>query len=312
MKLKEVHIGMYGAVMGLAGLGLTARAAASVWPGVFRAPAYFTEPWVLLGAIALGILLVLYAVKIIRNPQSVKADFTNPMLLGFCGALPLGMSLVGGGIGAYIPALGTALWWAAFALLSAFQVWALLRLLSGGIELGQINPGWLIILVGGIVLPGPGLSLGLAEASRFTFGISATAAPILMALLFYRVIAGPPLPEALRPSWFILLVPPSLIYANGIALYPELGFLEMLFPFALALAAALLAVSRRFLRWPFGPPWWAFTFPLDALAYAAARYAQDHPGPLWQGVCGATLLLATFFVALVLWKTLRSAASRPA
>ena len=38
---------MYGAVMGLAGLGLTARAAAPVWPGVFRAPAYFTEPWVL-------------------------------------------------------------------------------------------------------------------------------------------------------------------------------------------------------------------------------------------------------------------------
>jgi len=312
VKLKDVHIGMYGAVMGLAGLGLTARAAASVWPGVFRAPAYFTEPWVLLGAIALGILLVLYAVKILRSPQSVKADFTNPMLVGFCGALPVGMSLVGGGIGAYFPALGTALWWAAFVLLSAFQVWALLRLLSGGIELGQVNPGWLIILVGGIVLPGPGLSLGLAEASRFTFGVSATVAPILMALLFYRVIAGPPLAEALRPSWFILLVPPSLIYANGIALYPELGFLETLFPFALALGAALLAISRRFLRWPFGPPWWAFTFPLDAVAYAAARYAQDHPGPLWKGVCGATLLLATFFVVLVLWKTLRSAASRPA
>ena len=35
-------------------------------------------------------------------------------------------------------------------------------------------------------------------------------------------------------------------------------------------------------------------------------------GIVMKGVCGATLLLATFFVALVLWKTLRSAASRPA
>jgi tellurite resistance protein len=312
VNLRDVHVGFYGAVMGLAGLGLSARAAASVWPGVFRAPAYFTEPWVLLGTVTLALLLVLYGVKLCSNPQSVKADFTNPMLLGFCGALPVGMSLVAGGVAPYWFLLGEILWWIAFALLLAFQVWALVRLLSGGIELAQINPGWLIILVGGIVLPGPGISLGLAEPSRLIFGVSATAAPILMALLFYRAIAGPPLPEALRPGWFILLVPPSLIYANGISLYPDLQAFEILYPFALVLALALFLYAKAFWRWPFGPPWWAFTFPLDALAYAAARYAQDHPAALWKGICGATLLLATLVVVTVLWRTLHSAASRRA
>ena len=76
------------------------------------------------------------------------------------------------------------------------------------------------------------------------------------------------------------------------------------------LAAALLLYSRKFLRWQFGAPWWAFTFPLDALAYAAARYAQDHPSPLAQAATGATLLAATLAVLIVLWKTVRSAASR--
>jgi tellurite resistance protein len=305
----KIHVGFYGAVMGLAGLGLTARSAVSVWPGVLKAPAYFTETWVLLGLIALTVLVPLYALK---GLASVKADFTDPMLMGFCGALPVGMALVAGGIGPYAHGFAQGLWWTGFALFSAFQLWALVRLLSGGLEPGQINPGWLIILVGGIVLPGPGLSLGLAEASRFSFGISATVAPILMALLFYRVIAGPPVPEALRPTWFILLVPPSLIYVNGLALFPDAIFLENLFYFALALAAALLVVSRGVARWPFGPAWWAFTFPLDALAYAAARYAQDHPAPLWRGVCAATLLLATAAVLIVLWRTLRNAASRRA
>lgn len=305
----KIHIGFYGAVMGLAGLGLTARSAASVWPGVLRAPAYFTEPWVLLGAIALAVLIPLYVLK---GLASLKEDFTNPMLMGFCGALPLGMALVAGGIGPYLPAVAPLLWWAAFALLTVFQVWALVRFLSGGLSIGEINPGWLIILVGGIVIPGPGVSLGLVDPSRFSFGVSATAAPILMALLFYRAIAGPALPEGLRPTWFILLVPPSLIYANGLALFPEVTFLENLFYFALALVAALLVVSRSFLRWPFGPPWWAFTFPLDALAYAAARFAQDHPTPLWRGVCAATLLLATAAVLIVLLRTLRNAASRRA
>ena len=314
MSVKNLPIGMYGAVMGLAGLGLSARAAAPVLPGVFRAPAYFTESWVLLGTIALLILVPAYLVKLFRYPQAVRNDFTNPALLGFCGALPVGMFLVGGGVAPYFFALGNFIWWLGFVLLLAFQVWALSRWLSGGIDLAHINAGWLIIMVGGIVAPGPGIALGHAEASRFIFGISAAAAPILMALLFYRAIIGAPLPEPLRPSWLILLVPPSLIYANGVALYPGVDLLETLFFFGLVLAAALLVLSRSFLRWPFGAPWWAFTFPLDALAYAAARYAQDHPAQLWKGVCAATLLLATFFVSLVLLRTLlamlRSAASR--
>ena len=105
--------------------------------------------------------------------------------------------------------------------------------------------------------------------------------------------AETPLPEVLRPSWFILLVPPSLIYVNGIALYPDFVFVETIFYFGLVLAAALLLYARSFWRWTFGPPWWAFTFPLDALAYAAARYAQDHPGGPWRAIAGAALLLVS-------------------
>jgi len=216
----------------------------------------------------------------------------------------VGMSLVAGGIAPYFAALADMLWWASFALLLAFQVWALARWLSGGIELAQVNAGWLILMVGGIVLPGPGIALGHDEAARFCFSVSASAAPMLMALLFYRAVTGPALPPVLRPTWFILLVPPSLIYANGVALYPDAAFLEALYPFALVLAAALLIYARPLARWPFGPPWWAFTFPLDALAYAAVRYAQEHPSALWKSIAGAALALATLVVTVVLVRTL--------
>ncbi len=298
--------------MGLAGLGLTARAAAPVFPGVLKAPAYFTEPWTVAAVIALLVLLTALAIKLARNPAAVREDFTDPALLGFCGALPVGMTLVAGGIGPYLPAAASALWWAGCALLAAFQVWGVLRLLKGGVELARLNAGWFILLVGGIVVPGPGLALGHAEASRFFFGVSASVAPVLAALLLYRAAVAAPLPEALRPTWFILLVPPSLIYANGLALFPGSQPLESLYFLAVLLAGALLVYARGFLRWPFAPAWWAFTFPLDALAYAALRYAQDHPSPLWRGVAGAALLLATLCVLLVLFRTLRSAASRAA
>lgn len=309
MSVRNLPIGLFGAVMGLVGLGLSARATATVLPGLLRAPAYFTELWVALGTVLFLVVTPLYLVKLVRFPDAVKAEFWSPVTLGFCGAWPVGMSLVAGGIAPYLPAAGHALWWASFALLIALQIFTLYRWLSGGIELAQLNAGWLIVMVGGIVLPGPALALGLAEAARFSFGVSATVAPILMALLLYRAAFGPPLPEPLRPSWFILLVPPSLVYANGVALYQGAFFLENLYFFALVLGVALLAYARGFARWGFAVSWWAFTFPLDALAYAAARYAQEHPEPLWRGVAGATLLAATFFVLAVLWRTLRSGAS---
>jgi tellurite resistance protein len=304
LNLRELPIGMYGAVMGLTGLGLTAREVATVLPGYVRAPAYVTEPWVALGVIAFIVFVPLYVAKLVRYPAAVREEFTSPVQLGFCGALPVGMFLVGGGLAPYYFPLANVIWWLGFALLLAFQVWALSRWLSGSIDLAHINAGWLIIMVGGIVAPGPGIALGHADPSRFIFGISAAAAPILMALLFYRAIIGVPPPERLRPSWFILLVPPSLIYANGLALYPGTQLLEALYFFALVLAAALLIVSRNLQRWPFGASWWAFTFPLDALAYAAARYAQDHPTPVWHALTAVTLLLATAFVVLVLLKSL--------
>jgi len=310
--LKNVHVGMYGAVMGLAGLGLTARAAATLFPGALRAPAYFTELWVALGMVALLTVLPLYFLKLFASPLAVKGDFTDTGLVGFTGALPVGMTLVAGGIGSYLPALGDALWWAGCALFAAFAAWALMRWLSGSVELAKLNAGWLIVLVGGIVVPGPGIALGHAEASRYFFGFSACAAGLLMPLLLYRAGTEKPLAEALRPTWFILLVPPSLIYANGIALYPQALFLENLFFFATLLAAALFACSRGLAGWPFGAPWWAFTFPLDAFAYAAVRYAHAHPSPLWKGVAALALAAATLFVALVLARTVRSAASRAA
>jgi len=310
LSVRNLPVGLFGAVMGLVGLGLSARATATVLPGFLRAPAYFTEVWVALGTLLFLVVTPLYLVKLVRFPQAVRAEFWSPVTLGFCGAWPVGMSLVAGGIAPYLPGTGQALWWASFALLLGFQTFTLYRWLSGGIELAQLNAGWLIVMVGGIVLPGPAIALGLAEEARFTFGVSATVAPILMALLLHRAAFAPALPEPLRPSWFILLVPPSLIYANGVALYQGAFFLENLYFFGLVLLAALLLYSRNFLKWSFAVSWWAFTFPLDALAYAAARYAQDHPGPLWRGLAGATLALATFFVLVVLWRTIRSAASQ--
>src|SRR4030095_11435887 len=54
--LRYLSGGLFGAGMGLSGLVLSARAAATALPGIVRAPAYFTEPWAALGALAFVLL----------------------------------------------------------------------------------------------------------------------------------------------------------------------------------------------------------------------------------------------------------------
>lgn len=302
--LKSLPVSLFGAVMGLAGLGLACRGAAPV----VTLPPGFSEIWVWLGALALAILLPAYLLKLLRHPGAVRDEFTNPAQLGFCATLPMSLTLVAGGVAVYSRDLAEALWWPGVVLMCAFQVWALQRWISGGIELAQVNGSWMIMLIGGVVFPGPGLALGHDEASLFMFGIAVAACPVVTGLVFYRTVVGPPLPEALRPTWFIFLVPPSLIYANGAALSMEpagIG-LQAAFYIALALAPALLLASAGLNRWPFGVPWWAFTFPLDALASATAHYARGHPSGPWAVTAGLTLAIAVFFVAMVLIRSVKA------
>lgn len=306
MKLRSLPIGLYGAVMGLAGLGLAARAAAPLFPGVFRAPAYFTEPWIALAVLVFLFLLVSYSMKIGLHFDEVRSEFTNPAQMGFCAALPVGMTILAAGLAPYLPGVADALWWTGVVLLVAFQAWGFYRLIFTRIALAQVNAGWLILFVGGIVAPAAGIVLGHAKVSTALFTFSAALSVLLVGLLLVRMLAAPPLPEPLRPSWFILLVPTSLISAFGPAIL-GLPALEHLYFLSIAFLAGALVYLRRLAHWPFTPAWWSMTFPLDAFALSAARYAQTHPAPLWKALAGAGLVLATAAVALVLLRSVLQA-----
>ena len=304
LSLRALPLGMFGAVMGIAGLGLASRGAAPLgWP------ALLAEAWVLLGALVGTALVCAYAVKAIRHHDALRAELDNPATAGFCAALPVGLTLVAGGLEPYAPLAGRGLWLAAAVLLVALQAYVLSRWLRGGVEAGQVNGGWMILFVGGIVFPSSGIPLGLAEPAAWFFIGSAAAVPFVMGAVAWRTVFGPPLPPPLRPTSFILLVPPALVYVNGLALGQAPVFLEGLYFAGLVLAAGLLLASRDVLGWPFGPPWWALTFPLDALATAGARYAAAHPVPWAKALALALLALATAAVVFVLVRTVRALAA---
>jgi tellurite resistance protein len=300
--LRAFPASMFGAVMGLAGLGLVWRSGAAF----LGLPPLVTEAWVAVAVLALVLLLSAYLLKAWRHPDAVREELRNPALLGFCATLPVGMTLVAGGLKPHAELIAQCLWWTGVALLVALQLRMIERLLRGGFALAQVNAGWMIVFIGGIVVPSSGLALGHAAVSTWIFCACALVSPVVMGLVAWRMLFGPPLPDAAKPTWFILLVPPALIYANGMALFGAApgSPLETLYYGALVLLGVLLLAARGFARWPFGAPWWAFTFPLDALAAAGLRHAAGQDWALWRSIAGALLGLATLAVAGVLARTL--------
>lgn len=317
MSLRALPLGIYGMVMGLMGLGLAWRTA--------LAPAWASEPWIALGAAVFALLFTLHVAKLVRHADAVRAELAQPALLGFCGALPVGMSLVAAGLEPHATPAAAALWWTAYVLHLVFMAGGGVRWLAG-MKLADLNTGWIILMVGGIVVPVGGLPLGYARPAELLFAASVALAPVVMGLVLWRAASAPPLPAAARPTWFVLLAPPMLLYINGPEVWAPGPWLDAAYLGGMLLALWLLVYARGFWRWPFSFGWWSFTFPLDAVAVASLRYADAHPAPLWRGVAWAALALATGAVLLVAARTLfalragrlfpppipRSGASRPA
>lgn len=293
--LRGLPLGLYGMVMGVTGLGLAWRAAG--------APAWASEPWIALGAALFALLALFHLAKLLRHADAVRAELANAALLGFCATLPVSLSLVAAGLAPHAAGRAAALWWIAYGLHLAFMAGGLARWLAG-MKLAEFNTGWIILMVGGIVVPVGGLPLGYPDAARWLFAASVALAPILMGLSAWRAWSPPPLPAAASPTWFVLLAPPMLLYINGPDVWGPGAWLDAAYFGGLLLALGLLVYARRFWRWPFSPGWWSFTFPLDAVAVASLRYAQAHPAPLWRGLAWAALALATGAVLLVGARTL--------
>ncbi len=310
MMARGLPLGAFGAPMGLIGLGLAARAAAPLFPGVFRAPAYFSEPWIAAGVLALVGLALLYAFKVVAHPAEVKADLTEPERLGAAGLVAIGLTLAAAGLLPYAPGAAAVLWWVSVVLYLAGFCWGLWTLWRIRAALHRVTPAWIVLLVGGIVMPAAGVPLGLEKWSGALY-LLGLAGLLFLLLPLWRRARQAPLPVPLRPSWFILLAPPVLIHSHGLLLYRDPAFEVALYA-GVAVLAALLAWARDILRWPFSAPLWSITFPLDAFALSATRQALATQAPGWRAVAALAILLATLAVVFVILRMSMAFARRSA
>ena len=270
-------------------------------------------------ALIFVLLCVACVVRLSAHPEAVASDLRHPIRHAFMATFPISIMLLSTlGIALFWNTsrnLDTALtfaWCVGSVLELAATVWVLGRWLQssdqGGLQWATFTPVFFIPVVGNVLAPIGGVTIGLEAWSTAQFGIGLLLWPVLQTLLIIRMVQVGPLPARLSPTLFITLAPPSVIALSLLKLNaPETA------------AWAVWGMGLFFLAWvltqidiirtqPFGMPNWAMSFPLAAFSILTLRLSLVAGGG-WLELPAIALLAITSLVILGLtlntWRGLR-------
>jgi tellurite resistance protein len=266
-----------------------------------------------------GVLCLACIVRLQAHPRAVAADMRHPVRHAFMATLPISILL--------LASLGIQLWWGTdrrldlaltwvwctgAALEIAATIWVVGRWLkpadNGGIQWATFTPVFFIPVVGNVLAPLGGVSIGLEAWATAQFGVGLFLWVVMQTLFFVRLAQAGPLPARMAPSVFITVVPPSIGGLSLLQLDAPMTAAWMMWgiaAFFLALALREISVIRD---QPFGMAHWGMSFPVAAFTSLTLRMAQA-PGGNWLGLPAILLLTLTslLIVGLTLgtWRSLR-------
>ena len=301
--LQHMPAGLFGAGLGIAGF-------ATAWRETLVAFELSPVPAIILAGIACGVfiaLLALYAVKVLRHFDAVKAEFRHPIQGNFFAAATMTAMILTSNLVTTLPGIATVIWAvAAIANLTVTIVIISIWMSRDG-HISHAAPVWFIPVVGNLIIPIVGAPLGYTDIGWMMFAVGLLFWVVLFTIVFYRLLFEARLEGPLRPSLFILIAPPSLCFIayavlnGGLVDGPALMFLGL----ALFTLLILLPQVPSMLRLPFGLGWWSYTFPLAALSVACTLYADAVGGVVPAALALAAIALVTLAVAVVTVQTIR-------
>jgi tellurite resistance protein len=165
----------------------------------------------------------------------------------------------------------------------------------------------LVPVVGNVLAPLAGVTLGASGWAAAQFGLGVLLWPVLLALLIARIATHGLWPERLLATTFITVAPPAVIGASALQLGGPAALAWMCWGIALFFLLWSLHVGRRMLAQPFSVAFWSMGFPLAAFASLSLRLALQTGSA--QAPAMIALALASVVIALLTvatWKGLRA------
>lgn len=291
---------LFASVMGTCGLGLVWHVVEHRW----QLPPVVSASLTALAAVLLVVLLVSYGFKALRYPERVLKELRNPVRINFLPAVSINLILLGILSRPWLEMASNALWMIGAALQLVLTITIVTIWLNSERPPNSLNPAWFIPAVGNILIPVASVPAGYLMTGWFFFSVGLFYWIILGTIVFYRLVIGDALEKPMRPTLAILMAPPAVAFLAWLQLGDGLGGVGMVLYF-IALLNFLLLIPQvpGFLKLPFFPSWWAYTFPLAAFTVATFRFA-DASGAVGDFMLIGLATLATVVIATVAGRTL--------
>lgn len=282
-------------------------------------------------ALSLGLVAALFAqlifallclaciVRLSAHPNAVAADMRHPVRHAFMATLPISILLLASlgihlfwGTSRTLDLALTFLWCVGSLLELATTAWVIGRWLkpadSGGFQWATFTPVFFIPVVGNVLAPLGGVSIGLEAWATAQLGIGVLLWPVMLTLLFVRLGQAGPLPARLAPTWFITLVPPSIVGLSLLQLDAPLAMVWLMWGIAFFFFILALTQVQIIREQPFGIAHWGMSFPMAAFTSLTLRMSHAPQGG-WLHVPAILLLAVTSLLILGLtlntWHGLR-------
>ena len=265
---------LFASVMGLSGLAMVWHAAETHWQ---LAPV-ISGLSTLAATLVFMLLAAAYGCKWLRYPERVMAELRHPVRINFLPAISINLILLSLLFEPWLPPLATVLWMAGAAAQLVLTIAIVTVWLETERPLPSLNPAWFIPAVGNILVPLAAAPAGYPLLGWFFMATGLFFWGILITLVFYRLVTGPQLEPPMRPTLAVMLAPPSVGFSAWLALTDTIGIPGYLLYFIAVLTFLLLLPQvPGFLRLPYFPSWWAYTFPVAAFTAASFQFSAAEP-----------------------------------
>jgi len=304
-RLKYFPVGLFGSVLGFTGLTVAVMNASrilDITPTIAYVLTFITT-------LIMVTVAVIYALKAIKHFQSVINEFNHPVAMNFFPALTISLMLLSV---LYLPinnTLATSLFYvgATGHIILTFyimQTW----LMHDKWKIQQMTPAWFIPIVGNIVAPIAGVNFIPLELNWYFFSVGLIFWLILQVIVMYRLFFHPPMMKILEPTLFILIAPPAIGFISYLALHPNQpidDFARILYYTGLFFTLLLATQVVRLSKIPFALSWWAYTFPLSAIASASFIMYERLRIEAFQVIGLLVLSVLSALVVHLLFKTIK-------
>lgn len=306
-RLKHFPIMMYAIVMGMSGLTITYQKA-HLWLGI---PEIIGTFLMYLTSFIFIAVTVIYLNKFMKFRESVKKEFGHPVRVNFFAAISISMLMLAIIYKELYPTLSAMLWYPGTLLHFYLTMHTISFWINHNQELDHSNPAWFIPVVGNLLVPVAGVGFVSNGILLYFFSVGMFFWIILFSIILNRIIFHHQLAGKFMPTLFILIAPPAVGLISYFKMFAVVDFFAMmLFNLAIFFSLLVAFMYKNFLKIKFFISWWAFVFPVAAMAISTMLMYHETNNTLLLIASYIMIVVTTVIVGIVVFHTLKNMNNR--